>query len=138
MKNTMQEYKLKLLDVFCLDRHGEADLFKRFDNIDHRKLLWHGTNVAVVPAILATGLRIMPHSGGRVGRGLYFADIIGKSASYCVLHKNIGFAFLTEVALGKIHTISRDDPSLRQPPSGYNSILATGSIHPDPSKEKVQ
>ena len=33
--------------------------------------MWHGTNVAVVVAILKTGLRIMPHSGGRVGKGIY-------------------------------------------------------------------
>lgn len=50
------------------------------DSIEHRKLLWHGTNVAVVVAILKTGLRIMPHSGGRVGRGIYFASENGKSA----------------------------------------------------------
>ena len=39
--------------------------------IDNRKLLWHGTKVAVVAAILKSGLRIMPHSGGRVGKGIY-------------------------------------------------------------------
>lgn len=50
--------------------------------INHRKLLWHGTNVAVVAAILKTGLRIMPHSGGRVGRGIYFASENNKSAGY--------------------------------------------------------
>jgi hypothetical protein len=45
-------------------------------------MLWHGTNVAVVAAILKSGLRIMPHSGGRVGRGIYFASENGKSAGY--------------------------------------------------------
>lgn len=34
--------------------------------------LW-GT-VAVVAAIVKSGLRIMPHSGGRVGRGIYLAS----------------------------------------------------------------
>lgn len=91
MKSTMQDYKLSMIDIFTLDRHNEADLFKKFDEIEYRKMLWHGTNVAVVPAILSTGLRIMPHSGGRVGRGLYFADVIAKSASYCGLHNNVGF-----------------------------------------------
>lgn len=46
--------------------------------------MWHGTNVAVVAAILKTGLRIMPHSGGRVGRGIYFASENDKSAGYGV------------------------------------------------------
>jgi len=50
--------------------------------LDNRKLLWHGTNVAVVVAILKSGLRIMPHSGGRVGRGIYFASEHSKSAAY--------------------------------------------------------
>jgi hypothetical protein len=36
----------------------------------------------VVAAILKSGLRIMPHSGGRVGRGIYFASENSKSAAY--------------------------------------------------------
>lgn len=69
--------------------------FQAHDNVDNRKLLWHGTNVAVVAAILKGGLRIMPHSGGRVGSGIYFASENGKSAAYgkaiplmCQLHLN--------------------------------------------------
>lgn len=38
--------------------------------------------MAVVAAILKSGLRIMPHSGGRVGRGIYFASENEKSAGY--------------------------------------------------------
>lgn len=56
--------------------------FKVNDSIEVRKLLWHGTNVAVVAAILNAGLRIMPHSGGLVGRGIYFASEHSKSAGY--------------------------------------------------------
>lgn len=65
-----------------VDREGEDTRFRAHDSLDHRKLLWHGTNVAVVAAILKTGLRIMPHSGGRVGRGIYFASENAKSAAY--------------------------------------------------------
>jgi hypothetical protein len=50
--------------------------------LENRKLLWHGTKIAVVAAILQGGLRIMPHSGGRVGKGLYFASENAKSAGY--------------------------------------------------------
>jgi len=46
--------------------------------------LWHGTDVSVVVAILKTGLRIMPHSGGRVGKGIYFASENSKSAGLVV------------------------------------------------------
>ena len=56
--------------------------FAEHEDIENRKLLWHGTDVAVVAAILKTGLRIMPHSGGRVGRGIYFASENSKSAAY--------------------------------------------------------
>ena len=37
-------------------------------------MLWHGTSVAVVVAILKAGLRIMPYAGGLVGKGIYFAS----------------------------------------------------------------
>jgi hypothetical protein len=40
-------------------------------------------------SILSGGLKIMPHAGGRVGRGLYFADMISKSEQYLGLHGDI-------------------------------------------------
>ena len=49
-------------------RKGEAQRFQQHTELGNRRLLWHGTNVAVVATVLKTGLRIMPHSGGRVGR----------------------------------------------------------------------
>ena len=102
------------------------------NKIGNRKLLWHGTNVAVVAAILKvsttlqttalallrlhadaclclqSGLRIMPHSGGRVGSGVYLASENGKSAGYCTANKFQGVMFLCEAALGKQRVITRD------------------------------
>ena len=63
-------------------RFVQAERFQEHDKLQNRKLLWHGTNVAVVVAILKSGLRIMPHSGGRVGKGIYFASENGKSSGY--------------------------------------------------------
>lgn len=60
----------------------QGSRFSEHDSLENRRLLWHGTNIAVVAAILKSGLRIMPHSGGRVGRGIYFASENSKSASY--------------------------------------------------------
>lgn len=60
----------------------KGERFSEHSGTGNRKLLWHGTNVAVVAAILKSGLRIMPHSGGRVGRGIYFASENSKSAGY--------------------------------------------------------
>ena len=60
----------------------QGEHFSENDNLENRRLLWHGTNIAVVAAILKSGLRIMPHSGGRVGHGIYFASENCKSAAY--------------------------------------------------------
>jgi poly [ADP-ribose] polymerase len=135
LKNTRGYYKLDMLDVFRVDRKGEADRFQEHDDITHRKLLWHGTSVAVVVAILSTGLRIMPHSGGRVGRGIYFASENEKSAGYVGRAGNIGIMFLNEVCLGKEHSITRDDSTLRKAPAGYDSVVARGHHEPDPAED---
>ncbi len=128
-------YKLKLIDAFRLDRHGERDRFKAHDDIAERKLLWHGTNVAVVAAIVGSGLRIMPHSGGRVGRGIYLASENGKSVGYVGWSGNTGVMFLAEAALGKEHTITRDNSSLKSAPKGYDCIVARGHTEPDPAHD---
>ncbi|CAN9511699.1 unnamed protein product [Ophioblennius macclurei] len=127
--------KPKILNVWEVDRETEGQRFSENDSLDNRRLLWHGTNVAVVAAILKSGLRIMPHSGGRVGRGIYFASENAKSAGYVSTCKSTGIMFLNEVALGKEHTITQDDSSLRKAPAGFNSVVARGSVEPDPSKD---
>jgi poly [ADP-ribose] polymerase len=69
----------------------------------------------------------MPHSGGRVGAGIYFASENGKSSGYVrtTQHKgtNTGIMFLNEVALGKQYPIQYDNCSLRMAPSGYDSVI---------------
>lgn len=130
--------KPKVLDIFRLDRNGEAARFKAHDALTHRKLLWHGTNVAVVAAICKSGLRIMPHSGGRVGKGIYSASENGKSINYMGWAKNLGVMFLAEVALGKEHSITRDDSSLKAAPKGFDSVVARGRTEPDPKKDVVR
>ncbi|NXE55409.1 PARP3 polymerase, partial [Casuarius casuarius] len=44
--------KLQILNIWEVDREGEDELFKAHDHLAHRRLLWHGTNVAVIAAIL--------------------------------------------------------------------------------------
>ncbi len=72
----------ELLNLWRVNRQSEAANFAEHSKLANRKLLWHGTNIAVVAAILKAGLRIMPHSCGRVGRGLYLASEHAKSAGY--------------------------------------------------------
>uniref|UniRef100_A0A8B9C8M8 Poly [ADP-ribose] polymerase n=1 Tax=Anser brachyrhynchus TaxID=132585 RepID=A0A8B9C8M8_9AVES len=129
--------KARILNIWVVAREGEDKSFKAHDHLEHRRLLWHGTNVAVIAAILKNGLRIMPHLGGRVGRGIYFASENSKSACYvgCTAQR-VGIMFLTEVALGKPYRITCDDPTLRQPPAGYDSVLACGRTEPDPAQDE--
>lgn len=83
LEQTAGNYRCPTLQhVWTVNREGEGDRFQAHSQLGNRKLLWHGTNVAVVAAILTSGLRIMPHSGGRVGKGIYFASENSKSAGY--------------------------------------------------------
>ena len=128
--------KPKLLNLFSLDRKTEGKRYSEHDDLDNRKLLWHGTNVAVVAAICKTGMRIMPHSGGRVGKGIYLASENGKSINYMGWASGgVGVMFLAEAVLGKEHSITRDDSSLKAAPKGYHSIVARGQKEPDPNDD---
>ena len=124
----------KLIDAWKVDRHGEDDRFKKFNEVDNRKLLWHGTNIAVVAPILTSGLRIMPHSGGRVGAGIYLASMQEKSAQYTSGYgSKFACMFLCEAPLGKSHKITSDGhhaSSLKTAPNGYDSVHAIGMTAP--------
>ncbi|XP_006876072.1 PREDICTED: poly [ADP-ribose] polymerase 3 [Chrysochloris asiatica] len=140
LEQTGSNYRRPSLQhVWKVNREGEGDRFQTHSKLGNRRLLWHGTNVAVVAAILTSGLRIMPHSGGRVGKGIYFASENSKSAGYvtgmhCGAH-HIGYMFLGEVALGQEYHITIDEPSLNQPPPGFDSVIARGRTEPDPTQD---
>jgi len=127
---------MELADIWRLDRHSESERFAKHDKLGNRRLLWHGTNVAVVAAILKSGLRIMPHSGGRVGKGIYLADQHSKSAGYTCGARGGTVMFLVEAALGKQKVIRADDHTLVEAPSGFDSVLAIGQ-HAPPDKKDV-
>lgn len=145
LKQTGNTHRCPTLQhVWKVNREGEGDRFQAHSKLGNRKLLWHGTNVAVVAAILTSGLRIMPHSGGRVGRGIYFASENRKSAGYVTgmcfgsnSGSNIGYMFLGEVALGREHHITKDQPNLQQSPPGFDSVIARGYTEPDPTQDTV-
>ena len=124
----------KLLDVWRVNRIGESERFQSFDKLDDRRLLWHGTNIAVVAPILTSGLRIMPHSGGRVGAGIYLASLHEKSAGYTSGYgSKYACMFLAEAALGSMHEVTRDGPhasGLRKAPKGFDSVHAVGRVAP--------
>jgi poly [ADP-ribose] polymerase len=131
--------KPKIIGVYRMDRNGEGSRYAEHDKLDNRKLLWHGTNVAVVAAICKSGLRIMPHSGGRVGKGIYLASENGKSIGYVGWASGgRGVMFLAEAVLGKEHSITNDNHSLKAAPKGYHSIIARGHTEPDPKHDIVR
>ncbi|KAM6197506.1 LOW QUALITY PROTEIN: protein mono-ADP-ribosyltransferase PARP3-like [Sarcoramphus papa] len=134
---TQTGHKLCILNIWQVARDGEDEHFKAHDLLEHRHLLWHGTNVAVITAILQSKLRIVPHSGGRVGKCIYFASENSRSACYVgCTSKKAGIMFLMEVALGKTYRITCDDPTLCQLPAGYDSVLACGWTELDPTQDE--
>ncbi|KAJ3168278.1 Poly [ADP-ribose] polymerase 2 [Geranomyces variabilis] len=107
MKNTHAEthsgYELEIEDLFEIAREGEE---KRAQGLHNRKLLWHGSRLTNYVGILSTGLRIAPPeapvTGYMFGKGIYFADMVSKSANYCFTSRSspTGLLLLCEVALG--------------------------------------
>lgn len=106
LANTSRGRGLKLKNVFKLKRDGEDKIFNP-NKLGNKKLLWHGSLFSNFVGILSQGLRIAPpeapKSGYNFGKGVYFADLAGKSAAYCRTYNSngTGLLLLCEVALGK-------------------------------------
>ncbi|KAK7475539.1 hypothetical protein BaRGS_00033228, partial [Batillaria attramentaria] len=96
---THNMYKMKLLDMFDVQKHGEKENFQDYGN---RMLLWHGSRLTNWAGILGQGLRIAPPeapvTGYMFGKGVYFADMSSKSANYCFAsrQKNVGLLLLCD------------------------------------------
>ena len=58
--STHREFSLELLDAFEVDREGEGERFKKYEDFHNRRLLWHGSRVSNFCGILSQGLRIAP------------------------------------------------------------------------------
>jgi poly [ADP-ribose] polymerase len=101
-------YKLEIEDVFKLNRQGEEEKYKKYSCLENRKLLWHGSRLTNYVGILSQGLRIAPpeapSTGYMFGKGVYFADMVSKSANYCFANSSNpeGLLLLSEVYLGNM------------------------------------
>ena len=139
MKNTQGYYNLDIVDCFDLERDGEDRIFNP-DKLNNRKLLWHGSRFSNFVGILSQGMRIAPpeapSTGYNFGKGVYFADLIGKSTPYCrpELSDNIATFVLCEVALGNSRQLLRPDYNAANLPSGFHSTHAIGTQRPKPSQ----
>ena len=101
--STHNQYKMEVMDLFSLDKSGEAEKFKECGN---SKLLFHGSRLSNWAGILGNGLKIAPPeapvTGYMFGKGVYFADMSSKSANYCYPSRSqpVGLLLMCEVALG--------------------------------------
>ncbi|KAM8867154.1 protein mono-ADP-ribosyltransferase PARP3-like [Synchiropus picturatus] len=126
--------KTKIVNVWEVDRELEGDRFSEHEEMENRRLLWHGTKISKVAAILKNGLRNTSHSEGRVGRGIYFASeftsLAAYGASYGHTPNNTCMMFLCEVALGREYSITEPDFTLNKAPPHYDSVVARGQQEP--------
>jgi poly [ADP-ribose] polymerase len=141
--STHSNYTLELQDVLSVKRNGEEQKYSKYKDLHNKKLLWHGSRSTNFMGILSQGLRIAPPeapaTGYMFGKGVYFADMVSKSANYCFANNsnNIGFMLLSEVALGNTYELLHSDSSLPQTlPPKFNSTWGKGSTIPDPSMSK--
>lgn len=140
LANSKGHYKLKLMDAFKLDRDGEQTRYNP-KKLNNKMLLWHGSRFSNFVGILSQGLRIAPpeapKTGYLFGKGIYFADMAGKSAPYTCsnLSDNVGLFLLCEVALGKMREIHETDQDADDNlPKGCSSTRGIGTQQPDPSQ----
>ncbi|THH00346.1 hypothetical protein EW026_g2179 [Hermanssonia centrifuga] len=105
---TTHHIKVDVLNAFRVERQDETDAWMKAGNDSlkdgERLLLWHGSRTTNFAGILKQGLRIAPPeapvTGYMFGKGVYFADMMSKSANYCYsyLSENTGLLLLCEVA----------------------------------------
>lgn len=131
-------YKINIEKVFVINRAGEALRYaNRTRGINNKMLLWHGTKLTNIASILLKGLRIPRKNSNSTthmfGRGIYFADVVSKSANYCKAkgRNSKGLLLLCEVALGNVEEKFEADNNLVLPKRKH-SVLARGRHVPDP------
>ena len=141
VKATSEHLKLRIVDCFEIQRHGEDALFNP-SGLTNKKLLWHGSRFSNFVGILSQGMRIAPpeapRSGYLFGKGVYFADLIGKSFHYARpdLSAGIGTFVLCEVALGNMRPLTRPNIDADRLPNGSHSTHAVGVRRPKPSESE--
>ena len=123
-------FGIKTTEIFKIVREGEKDRFN--EKIGNRKLLWHGSRFSNWGGILSQGLRIAPPeapvTGYMFGKGVYFADVVSKSAQYCCsyLSNNEGLLALWDVAIGDHNDKKQADYNAGNLPKGKSSTKGWG------------
>ena len=75
-------------------------------------------------------------TGYMFGKGVYFADMVSKSANYCCAsyEKPRGLALLAEVALGNMYECTAAE-YIEKLPKGFQSCKGLGGTEPNPEKD---
>lgn len=134
---THTSFRLEVEDAFALDRGGEDVRFAPHGADANRMLLWHGSRLTNFVGILSQGLRIAPPeapvTGYMFGKGVYFADMVSKSANYCATSSsaNTGLMLLCEVALGSCNELYSSDYNANNLPPGKGSTKGCGASVPN-------
>ena len=126
---------LRLVSLLQFDQSADDD-----ESRTDKFLLWHGTAVSNVYSILKNGFDLKRANHGLFGRGVYFADAVGKSQNYC--HRGYdrcfeGLAFLLcEVKLGRVcdpHKSGGYDQlgNVKPDRSKYDSFVVKGKLEPN-------
>ncbi|XP_004083528.1 poly [ADP-ribose] polymerase 1 [Oryzias latipes] len=135
---THNTYTLEVQEIFKIGREGERQRFRPFEELHNRQLLWHGSRATNYAGIMSQGLRIAPPeapvTGYMFGKGVYFADMVSKSANYCHTSQSdpVGLILLAEVALGNMHELKKAS-HITKLPKGKHSVKGLGRTAPDPS-----
>ncbi|XP_012722785.2 poly [ADP-ribose] polymerase 1 [Fundulus heteroclitus] len=135
---THNTYTLEVQDIFKVAREGEHQRYRPFEELHNRQLLWHGSRATNYAGILSQGLRIAPPeapvTGYMFGKGVYFADMVSKSANYCHTSQSdpVGLILLAEVALGNMHELKKAS-HVTKLPKGKHSVKGLGRTAPDPN-----
>lgn len=137
---THNQYSLRVVDLFKIDRAGEQQRFAPWEQDPNRKLLWHGSRLTNWTGILSTGLRIAPPEAPVTGymfdKGVYFADMVSKSANYCFTNRRqpTGLMLLCEVALGDSLELLQSDyhAANKCRKANKQSCKGLGKTEPDP------
>uniref|UniRef100_A0A667ZY40 Poly [ADP-ribose] polymerase n=1 Tax=Myripristis murdjan TaxID=586833 RepID=A0A667ZY40_9TELE len=135
---THNTYTLEVQEIFKIVREGEYQRYRPFKDMHNRQLLWHGSRTTNYAGILSQGLRIAPPeapvTGYMFGKGVYFADMVSKSANYCHTSQSdpVGLILLGEVALGNMHELKKAS-HITKLPKGKHSVKGLGRTAPDPA-----
>jgi poly [ADP-ribose] polymerase len=130
-------YSLEVLNIFAVDRENESERFRK--DLHNHMLLWHGSCLTNWVGILSQELRIAPPeapvTGYMFGKGVYFADMVSKSANYCFTSpsNNIGCLLLCDVALGTCNEKLYADHHAEQLPPDTHSTKGCGKTAPPES-----